>query len=222
MLHVGPPQPVVEYKMPSVNQFGEVVPQDWTYRIGRIISQIFHPTINGFAAFLLVGATAPSLPTIRYGLMWAAICIATIIIPPAAYFYFRLFKGDFSDDDVSRRSERTGLYIAALLSTVFGSIVLYQFGLPVIFLRLVVAAVGVTFVCMLINFRWKISVHSASIATLSTLATFFLHGVGLIFWLCALAVGWARIRTGNHTPLQVLAGWGVAIAGVLLAFMVGA
>lgn len=207
--------------MPPVNQFGQVVPQDRTYRFGRIISQIFHPTINAFAAFLLVGAMAPGLPSVRYGLTWAAICIATIIIPPALYFYLRLFKGDFSDDDVSRRSERTGLYIAALLSTAIGSIVLYIFGVPFVFLRLVVAAVAVTLVCMLINFRWKISVHSASIATLSTLATLFLQSAGIVLWICAIAVGWARIRTGNHTPLQVLAGWGVAIAGVLLAFMIG-
>lgn len=207
--------------MPPVNQFGQTVAQDRSYRFGRIISQIFHPTINGFAAFLLVGAMAPGLPSLRYGLTWAAICIATIIIPPALYFYLRLFRGDFSDDDVSRRSERTGLYIAALLSTVVGSLVLYQFGVPFVFLRLVLAASGVTLVCMLVNFRWKISVHSASIATLSTLATLFLQSAGIVLWICAIAVGWARIRTGNHTPLQVLAGWGVAIAGVLLAFMIG-
>ena len=208
--------------MPAVDQFGQLVTQDRSYRIGRIISQIFHPTINGFVAFVLVGAAAPDLPTVRYGLTWAAICIATIIIPPALYFYLRLFHGDFSDDDVSRRSERTGLYIAALLSTTIGSIVLYRFGMPFVFLRLLVAAVAVTLVCMLVNFRWKISVHSASIATLSMLATLFLHSIGAIFWLFALAVGWARIRTGNHTPLQILAGWTVAVVGVLLAFMVGA
>jgi membrane-associated phospholipid phosphatase len=86
----------------------------------------------------------------------------------------------------------------------------------------VLAAVVVTFVCMLINFRWKISVHSASIASLSTLATLFFQSLGIALWLCAIIVGWARIRTGNHTPLQVLAGWGVALTGVLLAFMIGA
>jgi membrane-associated phospholipid phosphatase len=208
--------------MPPVNQFGQNVEQGSTYRIGRIISQVFHPTINGFAAFFLVGAAAPDLPSIRSGLTWAAICIATIIVPPALYFYVRLFRGDFSDDDVSRRSERTGLYIAALLSTLVGSMILYQFDVPFVFLRLVLAAVAVTLVCMMINFRWKISVHSASIATLSMLATLFLQTAGIIFWLCAIAVGWARIRTGNHTLMQVLAGWSVAIAGVLLAFTVGA
>ncbi len=214
--------PTPECDMPTVDQFGQVVPHSRTYQVGRIISQIFHPTLNGFASFLLVGAAADELPGVLYGLRWAATCIAVIIIPPSIYFYLRLFRGDFSDDDVSRRSERTGLYIAALVSCVAGSVILYLLGVPFVFLRLIVAAVGVTVVCMLTNFRWKISVHSASIATLSTLATLFLTRFSALFWLCAIAVGWARVRTGNHTVLQVLAGWGVAIAGVLAAFMIGA
>ncbi len=208
--------------MPRVDQTRAPVTQDGSYRLGRILSQVFHPTLNGFASFLLVGAAAPQLGSVREGLAWAGICIVTIIIPPAIYFYLRLFLGAYSDDDVSRRSERTGLYIVALLSTIIGSAVLYQVGLPPVFLRLLLAAVGVTLSCMLINFRWKISVHSASIATLSTLATIFLHWGGALLWICAVAVGWARIRTGNHTPLQVLAGWGVAIVGVILAFEIGA
>jgi membrane-associated phospholipid phosphatase len=208
--------------MPTVDQFGEVVPQNKGFLIGRIISQIFHPTLVAFACFLLVGAAAPEFYSPVYGLSWAAACIAVIVIPPAIYFYLRLFRGDFSDDDVSRRGERTGLYIATLASCIVGSGVLYSLGLPLVFLRLLVAAVSVTLVCMLINFSWKISVHSASVATLSTLATLFLTRFSAFFWVCAILVGWARIRTGNHTPMQVLAGWGVAIAGVLVAFLIGA
>ena len=207
--------------MPAVDQTGAPVRRDGAYRVGRILSQVFHPTLNGFASFLLVGVASPEIASVRQGLSWAAICIITIIIPPALYFYLRLFFGAYSDDDVSRRSERTGLYIVALLSTAVGSAALYRLGLPHVFLRLLLAAVGVTLSCMLINFRWKISVHSASIATLSTLGTIFLQWTGAWLWICALALGWARIRTGNHTWLQVLAGWGVAIVGVILAFEIG-
>lgn len=204
--------------MPAVDQFGQPVERDRSYLIGRYISQIFHPIVNGIACFALIGTRAPGLPNAAYGLQWAAACIATIITPTALYFYYRLFRGDFSDDDVSHRSERTGLYLVSILSTIVGSGLLYLLGLPTIFLRLLVTAVAVTGICMLINFRWKISVHSASIATLATLATIFLQGMGIVLWLCATVVGWARIRTGNHTPMQVLAGWLVAVVGVLLAF----
>lgn len=206
--------------MPAVDQFGRPVSQDRPYRLGRFLSQVFHPIANGIASFVVVGLAAPGMPNARAGLLWALACVLTIITPTAGYFYLRLFRGDFSDDDVSRRSERTGLYLVAIASTIAGSALLYFLGLPVIFLRLLIAAVGVTGISMLINFRWKISVHSASIATLATLTTIFFERLGLVFWLCAVAVGWARVRTGNHTPWQVLGGWAVAIVGVLVAFWI--
>lgn len=207
--------------MPAVNQFGHPVTQDRSYRAGRIISRIFHPIFNGIASFVLVGLRAPGLRSPLYGLLWAAVCILTLITPSTIYFYVRLGRGDFSDDDVSRRTERYGLYIVALLSTVVGSFLLYLLGVPTIFLRLILAAIGVTAVASLTNLVWKISVHSTSIATLATLATLLFQRFGAIVWVCALLVGWARVRTGNHTILQVLAGWGVAVAGVLLAFRLG-
>jgi len=60
--------------------------------------------------------------------------------------------------------------------------------------------------------------HSASIAATATVALLFWQGLGLLLWLCALAVGWARVRTGNHTPLQVLAGFLSALIVVLVVF----
>jgi membrane-associated phospholipid phosphatase len=70
---------------------------------------------------------------------------------------------------------------------------------------------------MLINFVWKVSVHSASIATLATLSAVYRPWLGLIFGLAAIALGWARIRTGNHTVGQVMAGWTIAVVSILLA-----
>jgi membrane-associated phospholipid phosphatase len=207
--------------MPAIDQSGHVVEQDGQYRLGRIISQVFHPTINGFVAYLLVGSAAPGIASVRSGLAWAATSILMIITPPSLYFYLRLFRGAYSDDDVSRRSERTGLYLVSVVSVLLGSYVLYLLGAPTPFLRLNAAALGVAIVAMMINFVWKISVHSASIGTLAMLATLFTQWLGPVLWVCAVVVGWARVRTGNHTPLQVLGGWSIAVAGVLLAFGIG-
>ncbi len=207
--------------MPAVDQYGQPVVSGRAYRAGRLISQVFHPIVNGIASFILVGLRGPGIQSPRSGLAWAAACMLTLIGPPAFFFYMRLNHGAYSDDDVSRRSERNGLYLVAIASTLAGSLLLYLVGVPSVFLRLMVAALSVTGISMLINFRWKISVHSASIATLSTLATLLFQGLGAGLWLCAIIVGWARVRTGNHTPLQVIAGWGVAIAGVVLAFRLG-
>lgn len=204
--------------MPAIDQFGNPVSQDTSYRIGRWLSQIFHPITNGIMSFLIVGALAEDFVDGRLaGLGWALTSIALLILPPTVYFYFRLFRGHYSDDDISQRQQRTGLYIFSLGSVALASLALYGLSVPTVFLRLIGASLGILVACMLINFVWKVSVHSASIATLATLSAVFRPWLGVIFWLVAIALGWARIRTGNHTVGQVMAGWAIAIASILLA-----
>jgi membrane-associated phospholipid phosphatase len=204
--------------MPAIDQFGRPVAQDSSYRIGRLLSQIFHPIVNGSASFLVVGALASDFAEQRWrGIGWALLCIALLVMPPTMLFFYRMRRGAYSDDDISLREQRTGLYVFSLGSIVLVTLALYALSVPAIFLRLIGAAIGIIVVCMLINFVWKISVHSATIATLAMLSTKLLPPLGVALWLVALAVGWARIRTGNHTMAQVLAGWAVAVAGVLVA-----
>jgi membrane-associated phospholipid phosphatase len=205
--------------MPAIDQFGNPVAHDTSYRIGRWLSQIFHPITNGIGSFLIVGAFAGDFVDARMqGLGWALIAIALLILPPTMYFYFRLFRGHYSDDDISQRNQRYGLYFFSLGAVILASLALYALSVPTIFLRLIGASIGTMVMCMAINFVWKVSVHSASIATLATLSTKFMPPpVWLCIWIIAVALGWARIRTGNHTIGQVLAGWAIASASVLLA-----
>lgn len=204
--------------MPAIDQFGNPVAQDKTYRLGRLLSQIFHPITNGIASFLVVGAYAGDFVDERLlGLGWALVVTAMLVFPPTLYFYFRLFRGHYSDDDVSRREQRNGLYYFALGSVLLGSLALYALSVPTIFLRLIGACVGILVLCMLINFVWKVSVHSSSIATLATLSAHYYLPLGIFFWVAAVALGWARIRTGNHTIGQVIAGWSIAAICILIA-----
>lgn len=204
--------------MPAIDQFGNPVNQDTSYRLGRLLSQVFHPITNGVASFLIVGGLADEFTGVRLaGLGWALASISLLILPPTLFFYFRLFRGYYSDDDVSRRGERQGLYFFSLGSVILASLALYALSVPAIFLRLIGASLGILVVCMLINFVWKVSVHSASIATLATLGAVYRPWLGLILCVAAVALGWARIRTGNHTIGQVVAGWAIASMSILLA-----
>lgn len=204
--------------MPAIDQFGNPVTQDNSYRFGRIISQIFHPITNGIMSFLIVGALSEEFANGRLrGLGWALLAVALLILPPTFYFYFRLFRGHYSDDDISQRQQRTGLYLFSLGSVILASLALYALSIPGVYLRLIGASIGILVGCMAINFIWKVSVHSASIATLATLATVLWPWLGLLFWIVAIVLGWARIRTGNHTLGQVVAGWTIAIVSILWA-----
>ena len=69
-----------------------------------------------------------------------------------------------------------------------------------------------------INLAWKISIHAATMGSTATLATLYSERLGLTLWLCALALGWARLRTRNHTLLQVIAGLALAAVCVVGTF----
>ncbi|HEX5692543.1 MAG TPA: phosphatase PAP2 family protein, partial [Roseiflexaceae bacterium] len=115
------------------------------------------------------------------------------------------------------------LYLFGFVWVLIATLALGAFGLPRALLAFLFVALALGVIGGVINLFWKISVHSASIAATATVALLFWQGLGLMLWLCALAVGWARVRTGNHTPLQVLAGFLSAFIVVLVVFrLVGA
>jgi membrane-associated phospholipid phosphatase len=187
------------------------------YELGQLLSQVFHPVLVSIATLFLVGmyATAPLL-----GLAWAALCTAIQVLPNAAFYTVRMRQGAYSDGDVSVRQQRNELYLVGIVSMLIGVAILAALGAPTVFIGATLAGLVLTIICALINMYWKISVHSATMASAATLLSLFSMYLGLLLWLCAVSVGWARVRTGNHTPMQVVAGFAVATACVLLTFQV--
>ncbi len=82
---------------------------------------------------------------------------------------------------------------------------------------------------MLINFRWKISAHSAAIAGIVALLIRIMHEgsaqpsvlVWLMIWIgLSGLLGSARVWLGRHTVAQVLAGYAVGFLSVFLLTMI--
>lgn len=189
-----------------------------SYAAGQVLSRIFHPILLNITMFIIVGYAG--LSSIRSGMLWAGVCILVQVLPPTLFYTSQARQGAYSDEDVSIRQQRNGLYMVSLATTIVGTAIMIPFGLPRPFLALLVGAALMAIIAGGINLFWKISVHGATIAATAMVALQYSLALGLFFWLCALAVGWARVRTHNHTPLQVLAGFGVAVVVVQTMFTV--
>ena len=187
-----------------------------SYAFARFLSRLFNPIVLNVVSFLIVGSAALSTPA--EGLKWAALCILVLIVPPTTFYYIRLRQGVYSDEDVSIRQQRNELYLIGFVWVLISLAILSFVGVPRPFLALMVGGLAMGLVGGLVNLFWKISAHSSSVAAAATIALLYSRPLGIVLWACALAVGWARVRTRNHTPLQVLAGFASAATIVLVAF----
>lgn len=183
-----------------------------SYALARLISQVFHPMILSVVSFLIVGLYA--MPRWFVGLGWALFGIILQVIPPTVFFCIRLRQGAYSDEDVSVRQQRNELYFFSLLTLITGLGVLWWLQAPLPFLALLCSALLLAMLGWAINYVWKISVHASSAASCAAIGLMYDQSLGLFLGICALLVGWSRVRTRNHTPLQVLAGFLVATVGV--------
>jgi membrane-associated phospholipid phosphatase len=187
------------------------------YAVARLLSQIFHPVTLSVVSIFIVGILG--VEPVRRGVVWALLCAVLQVIPPTIFFTIRLRQGAYTDDDVSDRSQRNELYLFGMATVLAGIVALTLLGAPQPFVALLASAALINGLAWLINLFWKISVHSAGIGSCATIAAIYSEPLGLLFWLCALSLGWARVRTRNHTPMQVVAGLALACACVLGMFM---
>lgn len=189
------------------------------YAIGRIVSQVLHPVVLSLLSIFIVGFYG--VADRAAGLGWAGLCALLQVVPPTIFFTIRLRQGAYSDEDVSDRHQRNELYLVGMLNLVVGTLLVALFGAPLPLIAMLASAALINALCWLINRFWKISIHSASIGSAATLAAIYSQPLGLFLWACAATLGWARVRTRNHTPMQVVAGAslaGVCVLGSYMAF----
>jgi membrane-associated phospholipid phosphatase len=185
------------------------------YAVARVISQVLHPVILGVVSIFIVSllGVAP-----RAGIVWALVCSFLQVVPPTLFFTWRLRQGAYTDDDVSVRSQRNELYLFGIGNLAVGLLILWLLQAPTPILAMITAAILISVTAWLINLAWKISVHASSMGSTATLAAIYSTPLGVLFWVCAVALGWARVRTRNHTPAQVVAGIALATVCVLATF----
>ncbi|ETW95710.1 MAG: hypothetical protein ETSY1_29485 [Candidatus Entotheonella factor] len=176
--------------------------QDLIDQLARGISHLLCPPVVTWAGVLLVAAIDPSLK----GWVCAIAYILIAILGPILFLFGLLHRGRISDLDITRRGERPLPFIAALGGCIIACLCLYAVGAPILLLRFAAAHMSIMALIFVITLFWKISVHSAGIAGVATLAASLLGGLQVLALTSVILVGWSRIRLGRHTVGQVIAG----------------
>lgn len=174
------------------------------HRFARAVTEAFAPAV--LAAAMVVGFALTSAGSLRTGVGWALLAALLTAAVPYAIVWAGARRGHLT--------ERHAGFLLGLVACLAGIGALAGLGAPRPLTAVVVVLFTTGVVVTAVNQAWKLSAHAAvAAASAETLVIAFGQWMTPLFVVVAL-VAWSRVRLGDHSPAQVVAG---AFAGVALA-----
>lgn len=167
----------------------------------------------------------PMTQRIIYVLIVAAFNIGV----PAVAVLLMKKMGVVKDVGLNRRKERTLPYVVTILCMAATGVFMYIKGAPMWLVMFFGGGCLAGLIELIVNFRWKISAHSAGMAGIVALLLRILQDgmpqSGTLVWLMVAIglsgmLGSARIWLGRHTIWQVAAGYAVGFCSVYFLTMI--
>jgi len=175
-------------------------------KIADMISYLLSPTTIGFYVIVLFVLFSEKTKQIDPSVLPMILAIGLIflcIVPVVGILYFT--KIGTIDIWVSERRTRPPFYLIAIVGYLIASILFYSINAHDFFV-LSVAYCGVTITVLLVNFKTKISSHSAGLTGPFTAVLFVLGPIALILFILLPVVIWARLHLKAHTFSQLMLG----------------
>jgi membrane-associated phospholipid phosphatase len=191
--------------------------------LARFFSVAFHPllipTLGMLLLFRMDAYILFAVPGQAKRFIMIIVFINTALAPALAVLLMKR-TGLVKDMLLDERNERLFPLLVTSLLFFLTYYLLRKVSLPSLIYYYMMGATLLVILCLLITFRWKISIHMMSLGGF----TGFLIATSLflrtdISWLIALVflisgvVGAARLRLEAHTPMQVYAGY---LAGIVV------
>jgi hypothetical protein len=182
--------------------------------LARAVTELLAPANLAVAQLLLVGWHSTRGPA---GLGWGLLAATFCGLLPYGIVIAGVHRRRWTDRHLRARQQRPVPFLAGIASVLAGLAMLLALDAPRQLVALVAAMLTGLAATLVVTLWWKLSLHTAAAA--GTVAILVLtYGPALILAVPAVAVvAWARVRLGDHTPAQTLAG---AALGGLVATIV--
>jgi membrane-associated phospholipid phosphatase len=176
----------------------------------RAVTELLAPANLAVAQLLAVGwHSTPSPAGLGWGLLAATFCG----LLPYGIVFAGVRRQRWADRHLRARHQRPIPFLTAIASILVGLALLLALDAPRQLVALVVAMLTGLAATLVVTLWWKLSVHTAAAGgTVAILALTFGPALALAVPTVAL-VAWSRVRLGDHTPAQTLAG--AALGGLV-------
>jgi hypothetical protein len=175
-----------------------------TMRFARLISNILNPFVVGLAAILVLSLESTSSPA--DAIIWLLILMAVSLLPVLSAAVYLARTGRMDGVITATRRQRYQIYLLSTIISGVGYVVLHYTGAPLMLRAAFIGGAAGAVLFTAINLWWKISLHSAFAAALTSILV-LLHGViGLLALVPALLIAWSRFELRQHSAAQIVAG----------------
>ncbi len=203
-------------------------PKDVFNRLAKIIAIIFHPLLMPLYGMIIIFA-APTLfgylPFNIKKLLFLIILVNNVLLPISLLPFF-VHRGIISSYSIFERKERNVPLILATILYGTTSYIIFRFPIPVFLKSYIFSTACLSLVVTLINFKWKISLHSVSsgalIALVLILSIKMLTPLQWYIIAAFIAAGLtlsSRLKLNIHSPQEVWVGLLTGFSGLTL-FMI--
>jgi len=186
-------------------------------RIAHFISYVFHPLLMptyGLAfLFKLKFYFFYSFP-FEAKLAIIAIVFLNTAFMPSLFFLFLRYRKVISSLKMENKNERIIPFIITAVFYYGTFYILRRFNLPPLVYYLIFGSFCLIIISLIINFWWKISIHTIAIGGLTgafiAIGLYLSMNLLLLVALCVFVagcIGFARLKLMAHTPAQVYMGF---------------
>lgn len=199
-------------------------------KLARFISYLFHPLLMPFYFFLILffsNTPLARLYVLKGKLVILSFVFITTCLLPAIMIYILYIRKTISSIHLEKREERPLPYLLTVIFYYLAFYLLKKMNLPTMYYLVVLATALLIILLLLVNFKFKISAHTASSGGLLGLLCgmsirfgfdFMLYIIGTI--MTGGLVGFARLQLSTHTQKEVYTGYFTGFAFMLLLFLV--
>ena len=189
---------------------------DTRQQIADLISNIVNPVVICIAIIVLV--SFESVTGTADAIRWSLILTGMTVLPIMLGLIYLVRKGKVTRIFTYIRQQRTIVYVIGAAFVAIGCAILYFSSAPKMLVVAFVAALIGTLIFMLINFKWKISLHTGAISALGAILSILYGWIGVISLVVVTLTGWARVETNHHTTAQVIGGAIMSFAIIFTVF----
>ena len=193
------------------------------YKAARIISVVFHPVfmvLYGLTILLSAPTFLGYLPLELKKILFLVVIVNNVLVPLVLLPFFR-YRNLISSYDIEDKSERTIPLLTASILYCTTSFIVFRFQIPFLLKSFIFATSVLSIIVSVINFWWKISIHSvgAGALTATVLVLSLKMQTPLTWYLIAsiLTSGLilsARLRLNSHSLSQVWIGFFTGLLGI--------